>query len=628
MKSLTKIKTVESVLTLLLVTFIFSFSFAQESYVDPGYDSLAINVKFIEGSKVRLENNTLVSKTGYDLTMFYKVFEGLNANFWIQPLIDRAVDSLEQEHEQAEAMSGRDIPDLTLIFRIYFDKIVDIRNIIRELNQTVEIVEYATQVPLPAALPSITLTTPDFSHAQGYLWPAIPVRPKDRRGLDIKYAWDYKGGKGKGVKIVDIEYDWIFLHEDISQAQQNSNVLIGTILSTVSPQLQDLQKYRNHGSGVIGILSGDHNQPDNFGVKGIIPDAELKLVGVYWPNSPPSPPYSYDLASSINHAVANTKKGDVILIEQQYYNPIYPIVKKNKKSYLPSEWDRATFDAIVNATASGRIVVEAAGNGYQNLDDPIYNTWQKTNYGLKKDFQPFNINSNDYSGAIMVGAGKPSIIDTLEFTNFGSRIDVHAWGDSIVSTGYGDLWFDIANSSDVTRWYTAFFSGTSGASPMIAGCIVAIQSIRKHENRPLLNAQDMLKLLKKGASRQIDPSNNIGPRPNMRAILKSSINGVFFDDENANGKKDSGEPVRAKRLIYLSGTSLKGNTINKVCITDPFGNYKFEDVVHGNYKIAPLLFPNEVQHHSAQRRYRKNSLTPQVLSQIKPTYALQYHIHH
>ena len=207
----------------------------------------------------------------------------------------------------------------------------------------------------------------------------------------------------------------------------------------------------------------------------------------------------------------------------------------------------------------------------------------------------FNINSNDYSGAIMVGAGKPSIIDTLEFTNFGSRIDVHAWGDSIVSTGYGDLWFDIANSSDVTRWYTAFFSGTSGASPMIAGCIVAIQSIRKHENRPLLNAQDMLKLLKKGASRQIDPSNNIGPRPNMRAILKSSINGVFFDDENANGKKDSGEPVRAKRLIYLSGTSLKGNTINKVCITDPFGNYKFEDVVHGNYKIAPLLFPNEVQ---------------------------------
>ena len=98
------------------------------------------------------------------------------------------------------------------------------------------------------------------------------------------------------------------------------------------------------------------------------------------------------------------------------------------------------FCAIVAATAKGITVVEAAGNGNENFDLPIFNST-----GLQKD-----------SGAIVVGAGIPP---TNHFDNDGfgaSSVDRRAsvadlvlelrqdrqragWGWHVTTLGYGDV---------------------------------------------------------------------------------------------------------------------------------------------------------------------------------------------
>ena len=114
-------------------------------------------------------------------------------------------------------------------------------------------------------------------------------------------------------------------------------------------------------------------------------------------------------------------------------------------------------------------MIEAAGNGAQDLDDPIYNTPAK---GFPADWSnPFARGARD-SGAIVVGAGAPpagthgnnSYTDRarLDFSNYGSVVDVQGWGREVTSTGYGDL----QGGADQNKWYTDQFSGTSRPSPL------------------------------------------------------------------------------------------------------------------------------------------------------------------
>ena len=122
---------------------------------------------------------------------------------------------------------------------------------------------------------------------------------------------------------------------------------------------------------------------NGYGVTGISHAAEIGVVGVgsNFPNA----------ADVYNLATAALDPGDIFLIEMHMPGPRYQ--GQGQFGYLPMEWNQANFDAIQHATAQGVIVVEAAGNGSQNLDDPLYEG-------------RFDRNVRD-SGAIMAGAGKP-----------------------------------------------------------------------------------------------------------------------------------------------------------------------------------------------------------------------------
>lgn len=131
---------------------------------------------------------------------------------------------------------------------------------------------------------------------------------------------------------------------------------------------------------------------NNFGVKGIAFEAKAKFSS----ECANSNCTRINIADAVNRARNATSAGDVILLEAQTWVCGYQRPPKGDKGLGPVEWHRATFDAILHATASGRHVVEAAGNGSVNLDAPecagVFNRSGK---------------ERGDSGAIIVGAGEP-----------------------------------------------------------------------------------------------------------------------------------------------------------------------------------------------------------------------------
>jgi len=197
-----------------------------------------------------------------------------------------------------------------------------------------------------------------------------------------------------------------------------------------------------------------------------------------------------------------------------------------QRGFIAVEWWDDDYEAIREAVDRGVIVVEAAGNGAEDLDDALYDT----GLNFPDDWSnPFRRGERD-SGAILVGAGAPPPgtngadhgpdRSRLDFSNYGQALDTQGWGREVVTCGYGDH----QGGSDEDRWYTKRFSGTSSASPIIVGVLACLQGIRRaHGNSPL-SPQEVRDLLRTtGSPQQAAPgrpeSQRIGNRPDLAALI-------------------------------------------------------------------------------------------------------------
>lgn len=336
-------------------------------------------------------------------------------------------------------------------------------------------------------------STPDFTAFQGYL-DAAPG------GVDARCAWNYPGGGGEGIKIIDVEGAWRIAHQSLTSHQ--SGITGGT------PADDDFH-WRNHGTAVLGVINGDRN---SFGVTGIAPEAWVRMISIFGDDM--------DCAKAIHLATDLLSPGDIILVEAQH-----PGGQRN--DYIPMEWWPDSFAAIQYATSQGIIVVEAAGNSGENLDNPAYDVgpfsapWKN----------PLRREGVD-SGAILVGAGAPprgingqdhgDDRSRLPLSNYGSAVDCQGWGFEVTTCGFGDM----QGGENEDRWYTNKFSGTSSAAAMVVGVLACVQGALRAAGKSQLGPLAARDLLRTTGSPQ-QGTGRIGNLPDLREILANLIGEVL-----------------------------------------------------------------------------------------------------
>ena len=337
-------------------------------------------------------------------------------------------------------------------------------------------------VPPPG---DILPSTPSYVSQQSYL--------QANPGLNVEAVWNL-GYNGQNVTIHNVEYGFNKNHEEFNDT--NCNIALGMDVNSSTTA-----SYTEHGTATMGVLFG-HN--GNYGITGLAHGAQQVWLYPEWQQS------GYSRTNAITQALNNSAIGDIIVLEMQAYG--FNGTVSNPR-FVPAEYDFLVWNLTKALTDSGRIVVAAAGNGYQNLDSSDYQTY--TNYGD--------------SGAIIVGGGTantmhaifpPYVVSGVTYSStYGTRVDVQGWFENVKSTGA------IPNSgfalvgNDFNQSYMTF-TGTSSATAQLGGVVTVLQSYYKSQTNNTLTSQQMRTILQNtGFPQGGDVSKNIGPFPNMLAAL-------------------------------------------------------------------------------------------------------------
>ncbi|MCZ7558339.1 MAG: HYR domain-containing protein [Bacteroidia bacterium] len=482
---------------------------SQRNRVTKGSDRSRIEVKFVDGLRFSVNPRGMLLERPQRGLRSEGARELLSAiardgGVWHR-MITVEEEKMDEMRGNAQRKLGKEVADMNSYFILTVPENVDTELWLDLLNE-LEDVEIAQPVPLPAPQP----LPDDFQPLQGYLEEATG-------GIDASsYAWAIAGGTGANVRIVDLEYSWNLNHQDLPSG---ITTLIPGGRTAVDP-FNDT----DHGTAVLGELVSLNN---GWGTTGIAHDAEIFVAPVSWDNG-------YNLAAALTNAAASLSAGDILLIEQQTQGPNY-IDNTSQFGLVPSEWQESVYNAIVTAVGNGIHVVEAAGNGSQDLDGAEYSAGNGGHY-------PFNGSKN--SGAIIVGAGaRPGGSTTdrsrLGFSCFGARVNVQGWGEGVMTTGYGTYYSEGPNNN---LDYRSTFGGTSSASPIVTGAVALIGSMQEEINNNVMTPAAMRSLLIATGSPQQAGANplseNIGPRPSIRAAIQSTDPCVLTCPSNISVSND------------------------------------------------------------------------------------------
>lgn len=414
-----------------------------------------------------------------------------DAKFNVSPLITSpSPERVAALVQKAAALDPTYVPtDFTAWYKVYFADPLpgqgvvsqDISNLLTTLSQYDEVTSCQPLIGArpPAVNPS---NDPEFPE-QTYLT-AAPV------GIDSQYAWGFPGGDGANTTIIDIERGWKLDHEDL--------VAAGVTLVGTGFNVKD--RYGGnwwHGTSVLGEMLMVDN---SLGGVGAIPAAQGHVIGITRLDPATGGPVE-NHPEAIMEAANILGFGDAMLLEIQVIDA--------QSNYWPLEIYDAEYDAIRLATALGITVVEPAGNGNQNLDNAVVRPGSSTPVAL------LNPSSPDFrdSGAIMVGASTKAIPRTkVAMSNYGSRIDVHSWGELIRTSNVAGIYMDEDSYG--------LFDGTSGASPIVVGAALSIQGMVSVNRGTKLDAFALRALIKVGGTATSNPSvDKIGVQPNLRALI-------------------------------------------------------------------------------------------------------------
>ncbi len=297
-------------------------------------------------------------------------------------------------------------------------------------------------------------------------------------GINADAAWTKYGVRGHGVRLTDCEYQFDPNHEDLSE--------LVTLQSGISSMYTAFGA--DHGTAALGEVVAAENA---YGMTGLAPGATCFFYPEYSTRTNGTSQYRTE---TVLAAIADSEPGDVVMLEMQATGP------GGAGKYVPAEFEQTVWNSVKTGSDAGVIVVAAAGNGAENLDSTAF-----ANYRARGD-----------SGAIIVGAGNSSRT-RMSFSTYGARVNVQGWGTGVASLGYGDLQ---KYGGDASQAYTNTFSGTSSATPIVAGVVVLVQSLAKETiGRPLTPAEMRQLLVATGQPQTGTVSQNIGPLPDLQAAF-------------------------------------------------------------------------------------------------------------
>ncbi len=386
--------------------------------------------------------------------------------------------------------------------------------------------------PEPVKPPSdIMPATPNLQPYQMYLG-ANP-------GVNMQYAWNM-GLTGQGIRMRDVEYGFNKNHEEFYM-RPGAQLAPGMTVSTNADG-----DYVEHGTAVVGVLYAD---PAGYGVTGMAHGAAEILVYPEYQQT------GYNRVLAVSNAVLASVPGDVIVFEMQ-------TAGQNTTAYVPAEYSNLIWDLTKAATDAGIHVVAAAGNGNQNLGWSFY--------------APY-INRGD-SGALIVGGGTPNLAhNKISYSTYGSRVNVQGWAEGVATSGYGD-WQIFGN--DINQQYT-MFSGTSSATPIVAGCVVVLQSYYFSLTGEYLSPMEMRSLLVATGIPQ-GSGGPIGPLPNMETAIAAIQQQLSVNTEKAIAFAIYPNP--ATDYISFSGPGISDRT--SVEILNGLGQRVFTGILREERRLS------------------------------------------
>jgi hypothetical protein len=364
----------------------------------------------------------------------------------------------------------------------------DLEALVKKLN-ALDIVDTAygdasgdRSTPSP---PILAGAPPDpLVRSQYYLDPA-PV------GVDARFAWSRPDGGGASVGFVDLESGWLFSHEDLPP------------IATLDGVCRDIKHDMvHHGTSVLAIVAGRHG--NGLGIAGIASHPRRVAVASHFRKALETDSHVTDTIASL---LPHLEAGDVLLLEWQDFHG------------RPADVVPHIRDAIRVVSRLGAIVIECAGNG--DAGKAGFN-----GYDLDK-FDDLNREANGFedSGAIMVGACHAALDPTGQAhdrwihpsgvgmaSNFGSRIDCHAWGEHVVTAGARRTAGPTHKDS-----YKGDFGGTSAAGAIIAGVAVVLQGMHiAQKKRPLSPIEMREVLAANGTPQGTAVKGHIGVMPDLK----------------------------------------------------------------------------------------------------------------
>lgn len=353
-----------------------------------------------------------------------------------------------------------------------------------------------------------------------------PMLPSQRylnaapEGVDARYAWTLAGGNGAGSRLVSVERGWYLDHEDL---RAHAPSLIGGLNDD----------HLEHGTASLGLAVARDN---TLGCIGVAPAVDSVRCAGQWRMD--NGVKFYSSAQAIFDALEVMEPGDVLLVCAQMDFEISP----GNWRKVPVERYPPTFDMIRLAAALGLTVVEAAGNGGGTIASCDLDEL-RDDHG--DDFLRRASPAFRDSGAIMVGASSPFdasvpgfAYDRLGGTCSGSRVDCFSWGGAV---------FTLSSDRAGTQSTYDITTGTSAATPVIAGVALAVQGMaRAVLGYPLspLQLRQILSDPTLGTSSRNGLADGIGVMPNLRAIASARSVNASPDVYVRDFVGDTGAPHR------------------------------------------------------------------------------------